>query len=71
MSELREHSAATSADTKALRDWQMKSYVAVTDESWFEFLAKKQPDEVSFWPRPPGAPYVPKLHLLVGGKVVY
>lgn len=60
----------------------MKFYVAVTDESWFEFLAKRQPDEVNFW-RPtagsafraicPGSLVLFKLHAphnhIVGGGV--
>ena len=49
----------------------MKFYVGVTDNKWFEFLARRKPDEVNFW-RPggsgsfqaiqPGAPFLFKLH---------
>jgi len=31
----------------------MKAFVAVTDNSWFEYLASNRPDEVNFW-RPGG-----------------
>lgn len=31
----------------------MKMYIGVTDTDWFNFLAKKQPEEVNFW-RPGG-----------------
>ena len=57
----------------------MRFYVGVTDDSWFEFLAARRPDEVNFW-RPggrgfhaiePGAPFLFKLHapnnFIVGG----
>lgn len=27
----------------------MKFWVGVTDNSWFDFLSKRQPDEVNFW----------------------
>lgn len=57
----------------------MKFYVGVTDNDWFEFLRKRQPDEVNFWK--PGAqafsaldtgePFLFKLHsphnFIVGG----
>ena len=49
----------------------MKFYVGVTDNTWFQFLATRRPDEVNFW-RPggtgsfqaiqPGAPFLFKLH---------
>jgi putative restriction endonuclease len=49
----------------------MKVYVGVTDDNGFDFLAQRQPDEVSFW-RPggahgfhvlqPGEPFLFKLH---------
>lgn len=32
----------------------MKFWVGVTDNSWFDFLSKRQPDEVNFW-QPGGA----------------
>ena len=57
----------------------MQFFIAVTDNSWFDFLSKLQPDEVNFW-RPsgqsfksiePGAPFLFKLHsplnYIVGG----
>ena len=58
----------------------MKLYVGVTDQEWFEFLARREPDEVNFW-RPggssnfraieSGAPFLFKLHsplnFIVGG----
>ena len=58
----------------------MKFYVGVTDNKWFEYLARCKPDEVNFW-RPggtgsfqvlsPGAPFLFKLHspenYIVGG----
>ena len=49
----------------------MKFYVGVTDNKWFEFLARRKPDEVNFWRPggsgsfqaiPPGAPFLFKLH---------
>ena len=58
----------------------MKFYIGVTDDSWFHFLARHQPDEVNFWrPRDKsnfkviqeGAPFLFKLHspnnYIVGG----
>jgi len=49
----------------------VKIYVGVTDDGWFDFLARRQPDEVNFW-RPggargfhvlqPGEPFLFKLH---------
>ncbi len=27
----------------------MKFYVGITDKDWFEFLSKRQPDEINFW----------------------
>ncbi len=49
----------------------MRFYVGVTDNGWFDFLARQAPDEVNFW-RPsdtrgfrsiePGAPFLFKLH---------
>lgn len=59
----------------------MKYWVAVTDNDWFEFLQKRNPDEVNFWqprPRPPftslpeGTPFLFKLkspnnHIAGGG----
>lgn len=27
----------------------MRIYVGVTDYSWFQYLAKEQPDELNFW----------------------
>jgi len=27
----------------------MKFYVGVTDNSWFDFLSKREPEEVNFW----------------------
>ena len=58
----------------------MKFYIGVTDDDWFHFLAKHQPDEVNFWrPRDKsdfkviqeGAPFLFKLHspnnYIVGG----
>lgn len=57
----------------------MRFYVGVTDDSWFQYLAARRPDEVNFW-RPggrgfraiePGAPFLFKLHApnnyIVGG----
>jgi putative restriction endonuclease len=58
----------------------MKFWVAVTDNAWFNFLARLQPDEVNFW-QPggqstfraiePGQPFLFKLHspqdYIVGG----
>ncbi len=58
----------------------MKFFLAVTDEGWFRYLARQQPDEINFW-RPsskttfraiqPGAPFLFKLHspnnFVVGG----
>jgi putative restriction endonuclease len=58
----------------------MHFYVAITDDSWFAYLAAKQPDEINFW-RPsgnqsfqrlsPGEPLLFKLHsprnFIVGG----
>lgn len=58
----------------------MKYYVGVTDNHWYEYLAKLQPDEVNFW-QPGGnvsfkaipeyAPFLFKLHspynFIVGG----
>ena len=58
----------------------MKFFLAVTDDDWFHYLARQQPDEVNFW-RPsskatfraikPGAPFLFKLHspnnFVVGG----
>jgi len=58
----------------------MKFWVGVTDNTWFEYLAKLQPDEVNFW-QPGGstpfkaidqfAPFLFKLHspqnFIVGG----
>lgn len=49
----------------------MKFYVGVTDNKWFEFLARRRPDEVNFWRPggtgtfqtiPVGAPFLFKLH---------
>ena len=62
----------------------MKYWVGVTDNSWFSFLARIQPDEVNFWHpggRPPftnlgvGAPFLFKLkrphnHVAGGGYFV-
>ena len=58
----------------------MRFWVAVTDNSWFHFLAQLQPDEVNFWQPSgksrfraiePGAPFLFKLHsphnYIVGG----
>jgi putative restriction endonuclease len=58
----------------------MKYWVGVTDETWFEYLAQQQPDEVNFWQPSgirgfraiePGAPFLFKLHspenYIVGG----
>jgi len=58
----------------------MKFYIGVTDDDWFHFLAKHQPEEVNFWrPRDKsnfkvineGAPFLFKLHspnnYIVGG----
>jgi putative restriction endonuclease len=57
----------------------MNFFVAVTDNDWFRYLAKRKPDEVNFWrPKakgfgavPPGAPFLFKLHspldYIVGG----
>ncbi|MFQ5511988.1 MAG: HNH endonuclease [Candidatus Krumholzibacteriia bacterium] len=49
----------------------MKYWIGVTDNSWFRFLAEREPDEVNFW-RPggkaafraiqPGSPFLFKLH---------
>lgn len=48
----------------------MKYWVGVTDNAWFEFLSREQPDEVNFWQpsgKPPftnlqpGAPFLFKL----------
>lgn len=58
----------------------MKLYVGVTDQDWFNFLAKEQPDEINFW-QPggklsfkilePGEIFLFKLHspvnFIVGG----
>ena len=58
----------------------MKFYVAITDLSWYSYLADQKPDEVNFW-RPsgldtfravdPGEPFLFKLHsprnFIVGG----
>jgi putative restriction endonuclease len=58
----------------------MRFWAAVTDNAWFNSLARLQPDEVNFW-QPggqstfrtvePGAPFLFKLHSLhnyiVGG----
>ena len=27
----------------------MRFFVAITDYSWFTYLAEKQPDEINFW----------------------
>jgi len=48
----------------------MDYFVGVTDNSWFDFLSKLQPDEVNFWRPsgknfqaiPIGAPFLFKLH---------
>jgi len=49
----------------------MKFYVGVTNNSWFNFLADRKPDEVNFWRPggpssfrsiPVGAPFLFKLH---------
>lgn len=62
----------------------MKFWVAVTDNAWFRFLSREQPDEVNFWQpsgRPPfvqlqpGAPFFFKLksphnHVAGGGYLV-
>jgi putative restriction endonuclease len=58
----------------------MKLWVGVTDGDWFEFLRKRQPDEVNFWQPSsarqfralaPGEPFLFKLHsprnYIVGG----
>jgi len=58
----------------------MKFWVGVTDNDWFDFLSKTQPDEINFW-KPsgkgefkvlaPGEPFLFKLHsplnYIVGG----
>jgi putative restriction endonuclease len=58
----------------------MKFYVAITDPTWYAYLADQKPDEVNFW-RPsggdtfraldPGEPFLFKLHspqnFIVGG----
>src|ERR1035438_6863884 len=60
----------------------MHLYIGITDNGWFEYLAKLQPDEVNFW-RPksqdqfralePGELFLFKLHspyhFIVGGGV--
>jgi putative restriction endonuclease len=58
----------------------MRFWVAVTDNDWFKFLSRLQPDEVNFWQPSgnrafgaiePGAPFLFKLHsphnYIVGG----
>lgn len=49
----------------------MRYFVGVTDDSWYEFLAHHQPEEVNFWRPsaktnfkaiPEGAPFLFKLH---------
>lgn len=58
----------------------MKVWVGVTDLDWFEFLSRRQPDEVNFWQPSsgrrfrvlqPGEPFLFKLHspqdFIVGG----
>lgn len=36
----------------------MKYWVGVTDNSWFEFLSREEPDEVNFWQPSGRAPFV-------------
>lgn len=56
----------------------MRYWIANTDRKWFEFLADVRPDEVNFWQpnavRPitlsPGAPWLFKLHVREGGRIV-
>lgn len=58
----------------------MKIWVGITDLDWFEFLSRRQPDEVNFWQPSsgrafkvlqPGEPFLFKLHspqnFIVGG----
>lgn len=58
----------------------MRFYVGATDNTWFDFLAARRPDEVNFWQPSdtrsfrtiaPGAPFLFKLHsplnYVVGG----
>jgi len=57
----------------------MKFWIGVTDNQWFEYLARRRPDEVNFWQPSaqsfraiePGAPFLFKLHsphnFIVGG----
>jgi Predicted restriction endonuclease len=56
----------------------VRYWIANTDRKWFEFLADVRPDEVNFWQpnavRPitlsPGAPWLFKLHVREGGRIV-
>lgn len=62
----------------------MKFWLGVTDNAWFEFLRREQPDEVNFWQPSgkapfvglaPGAPFLFKLkrpynHVAGGGFFV-
>ena len=57
----------------------MQFFIGVTDNAWYRFLARLQPDEVNFWRPsgrsfgaiPIGAPFLFKLHsplnFIVGG----
>lgn len=58
----------------------MKYWVAITDSEWFDYLSRRQPDEVNFWQPSsgrrfgvlqPGEPFLFKLHsphnFVVGG----